>query len=287
MALSQASVLKVVGALALVAALPAAALAQSPASDVPSPASAGSTAPAPKAPQPPAPYRWSGVYFGGILGDGWAKADVTTTAIAPAGGYFVQSSVDAIAQQGAQTIRPNAVMYGGEAGYDFQVARLIFGGSFDISVMNMQDFVVSGTTYPCCAPTTFAINQAIDTDYLMTARARVGWIVGRRAMIFGTAGIAWMNINYKAQFSDSNTIPATESGEIDELINTWVYGGGAEYRLTNHVAVKGEYLFANFDPVSATSTNLKLGNTGSPTNVFTHTVDFNLNVIQGSVKVRF
>ena len=286
MTLSRASLWSLVGALALGAVMPVTALAQTPASDVPSPAPATSTAPVPKTPQAALPWRWQGVYFGGIVGYGWATADVTTTTVFNPPGYFAASSPAAIAEEGAQTIRPHAPVYGGEAGYDFQVARLVFGGSFDWSYMNMQDFVVSGTTYPCCAPATFAINQAIDTDYLMTARARVGWAVGRRALIFGTAGIAWMNINYKAQFSD-NYAAATESGEIDKLLNTWIYGGGAEYRLTRHVAVKGEYLYANFDPASTTSTNLKATTGSYETSVFTHTVDFNLNVIQGSIKIRF
>ena len=191
MSLIRTSVVKVVGALALVAVLPSAAFAQSADSNTSTPTTSVAPAPAPKAVQPPAPYRWSGVYFGGIVGTSWAQSDVTTSTIAPAGGYFNQGQANAINSEGAQTLRPSATTYGGEAGYDFQVARLVFGGVYDFSVMTMNDFKVSGTNYPNLA-STFAITQTIETNWLMTARARVGWISGRRLLIYGTAGIAWL-----------------------------------------------------------------------------------------------
>ena len=287
MSLTRLSVVNVVGALALVAVLPAAALAQSPNSNSSSPAPTASSAPAPKAVQPPAPYRWSGVYFGGFIGDAWANTDVSASTISVSNGYaaFTPGNVSSIADEGAQNLRTNEVIYGGEAGYDFQVARLLFGGAFDFSVMNMKDFVSSGTNYTSSA-STFAITQAFDTNYLMTARARVGWITGRRLLIFGTAGIAWVNLKYEAQFSD-NFAAAEESGDFDELVNGWVYGAGAEYRLTRNLSVKGEYLYTAFDDVTSTSTNLSTTIGNFPQNVFTHTTSFNLNVVKGSFKFRF
>lgn len=285
MSLIRTSVVKVVGALALVAVLPSAAFAQSADSNTSTPTTSVAPAPAPKAVQPPAPYRWSGVYFGGIVGTSWAQSDVTTSTIAPAGGYFNQGQANAINSEGAQTLRPSATTYGGEAGYDFQVARLVFGGVYDFSVMTMNDFKVSGTNYPNLA-STFAITQTIETNWLMTARARVGWISGRRLLIYGTAGIAWMDLKYQAQFSD-NLNGATESGDFDELVNGWIYGGGAEWRLTRNIAVKGEYLYSMFDDVSVTSTNLSTNSGNSPQNVFTHTASFNLNVARGSIRFIF
>jgi outer membrane immunogenic protein len=270
--------------IAIGALVPVAASAQTNASSAPASPSAAA-APAPTTPRIPAPYNWSGVYFGGILGDGWAKADVTTT-VTDTGGHFLPSSVAAIASEGAKTMHPNSAMYGGEAGYDFQAARVVFGGSFDFSVMTMNDFVISGTTYPCCAPSTFALTQTIETNWLMSARARVGWVSGSRLLIFGTAGIAWTDLKYQAQFSD-NLNGATESAETDQVVHGWIYGGGVEYRLARNVSVQGEYLYSNFDPISVTSTNLKTNSGSLPSTVFTHTADFTLNVFKGSVKIRF
>jgi outer membrane immunogenic protein len=286
MSFSRVYTLKLVGALALVAALPAAAAAQSSNTNDATPAPAVSSAPAPRAVQPPAPYRWSGVYFGGIVAPAWAKVDVATSVVDSPTGYFASSSVTSINEEGVQTLRPNAIAYGGEAGYDFQVARVLFGGSFDFSVMTMNDFVTSGATYPCCAPTSYAITQTIETNWLMTARARAGWILGRRTLIFGTFGIAWMDLRYHTQFND-NFAAATESATADELVNGWIYGGGVEYRLTRNLSVKGEYLFGDFDPISVTSTNLQSTGGAHPTDVFTHTANFQLNVAKGSIKFRF
>ena len=225
-------------AIAVAAVTPVVASAQTNSSSAPASAPAA-TAPAPATPHIPTPYRWSGVYFGGVLGGAWAKADVATTTVFSPAGYFNPSSVDAVNAEGAQTMKPTSATYGGEAGYDFQAARVVFGGSFDISSMTMNDFVTSGATYPCCAPATFAITQTIETNWLMTARGRVGWLSGPRLLIFGTAGIAWMDLKYTAQFSD-NFAAATESVDADDMVHAWVYGGGAEWRLGCHVAVKGE-----------------------------------------------
>jgi len=277
--------LRIVGALALVASLPTAALAQTSTSDTSTPTAVVVTAPAPKAVQVPVPYRWSGVYFGGFIGDAWSDTNVTTSTVFSPAGYFTQGMVNVINDEGAQSMKTNEIIYGGEVGFDFQVARLVFGGSYDFSVMTMNDFENSGTNYPS-STSTFAITQTMETNWLMTARARVGWLASRRLLIFGTAGIAWTDLKYNAQFAD-NFNGAKESAEFDELVNGWVYGGGAEYRLSRRMSVKGEYLYSAFDDVTVTSTNLTTNSGSSPTNVFTHTSSFSLNVFKGSVKVRF
>lgn len=270
-------------ALAIVALTPAFAFAQSNSTTVTTATEVPATSPAPKAPQPPAPYRWSGVYFGGIIGFAWTKTDVTT--VTTASGYLSPGMVTTINDEGAQTLRPNTATYGGEAGYDFQVARVVFGGSYDFSVMTMNDFVVSGTNYPGSA-STFALTQTMETNWLTTARARAGWLASRRLLIFGTFGIAWMDLKYTAQFSD-NLAAASESADFDDIVHGWIYGAGAEWRLLRTLSVKGEYLYCNFDPASTTSTNLKTTGGSFPGSVFTHTADAKLNVIQGSIKVRF
>jgi outer membrane immunogenic protein len=238
------------------------------------------------APTPSSGHSWQGFYVGGLVGGANGKSDVATTTVFSTTGYFASSSVPAIITAGAGTIKTNKATFGGTAGYNFHVGHVVFGAEGDYSSMSLSGTLSSGdTVYPCCAPTTFAITQSIDTTWLATLRGRAGVTAGR-ALFYGTYGMAWTDLNYQSVFTDTFAA-AHENGGLDNTQSTVIWGGGVEIWVNHHFSVKGEYLRAEFDPASTTSTNLTAGGTPFPSNVFTHSSTLLLQVYRGGVTIRF
>jgi outer membrane immunogenic protein len=229
---------------------------------------------------------FKGFYVGGNLGASIARANAATTTVFSPTGYFATTSVPAIATAGVQKIRPTGFMGGGQVGYNFQAGSIVLGFEVDFGAMKLNDSRSTTATYPCCAPTTFTVNQSVKTDWLFTARPRLGFVSGRW-MLYGTGGLALTNLNYQEVFTDTFAT-AHENGGVKETRTGWTAGGGVEYEL-DHIILRGEYLYSGFGRVSATSTNFTAFSPpiAFPTNVFTHTTNLHSHIIRAGISFRF
>lgn len=240
---------------------------------------------------------WKGWYVGVYGGGTFNRSDVATSTIYSSTGYLAQASVTAINTAGVQQIKPNGFKGGGTFGYNHQTGALVVGAELDFGAMNANEGVSSGATYPCCSLTRFTINQATKTRWLLTARPRLGVAVGN-AMIYGTGGLAVTDVNYAATFTDTYA-NATESAAFKKNKAGWTLGGGAEFKIGSNWSVKGEYLYADFDSTSVTSTNLNATSivnrpenvfapgVAYPTNIFTHSSDLRINNVRFGINYHF
>ncbi len=114
---------------------------------------------------------------------------------------------------------------GGQIGYNIQTGRIVYGVEADIS----SSFIDGGNA--CCGHT---------VNWLASVRGRLG-LTGfdNRTLFYVTAGAAWADIEYSSlgNFSD------THFG--------WVAGGGIERALTPNLSARVEYLYYDFDSVTA------------------------------------
>jgi outer membrane immunogenic protein len=244
------------------------------------------SAPAPAPPRVPSVNRqWRGFYVGGFIGGAKGESDLQTTTVFSTTGYFATTSPPAIITAGHQTLDTSTTEYGSLAGYNIQIGRVIISGEGDYSAMNLSGTVTSGDVYPCCAPTAFAIQQSIDTNWFASLRFRAGVTFGR-TMVYGTYGMAWTDLNYQAVFTD-NFASAHENGGLDNIQSSPVWGAGVEFWCLRHLSVKGEYLNTEFEPASTTSSNLTAGGVAYPSNVFTHSSTLKLQLFRGGVIWRF
>ena len=242
--------------------------------------------PAPAPPRVPVNRQWRGFYVGGFIGGAQGESDLQTSTVFSRTGYFSTSSPPAINTAGHQSLDTSDTEYGGLAGNNIQVGRVIVSGEADYSAMGLSGTVTSGAAYPCCPTTSFSIQQSIDTTWFASVRLRGGFTFGR-TMVYGTYGMAWTDLNYEAVFTD-NFANAHENGGLDNVQSAPVWGAGVEFWLTRHLTVKGEYLNAEFEPASTTSTNLTApANQPWPTNVFTHSSTLKLQLFRGGVIWRF
>ena len=121
----------------------------------------------------------------------------------------------------------------------------------------------------------------------MTGRPRVGVVFGP-ALFYGTGGVAVTNVKYTALFTDTFAT-AHESASLEDKRTGWVVGAGTEFRLSHHLSVKGEYLYAGFGTSTVTSNNLTAFTPpiAFPTNIFTHTVALHTGIARGGLNFRF
>jgi outer membrane immunogenic protein len=88
-------------------------------------------------------------------------------------------------------------------------------------------------------------------DALGSARLRLGYLFTPNLLAFGTAGLGWG----RAELSISETFCVGEKCVTDSAIAKpnlfgWVAGGGLEYKLFQHVRIRGEYLHYDFGSTS-------------------------------------
>lgn len=187
-------------------------------------------------------HNWSGLYFGGHVGYGWAETETLTigrnkdgNVLEGDGGKLAiaNSSYDADGWFG-----------GAQLGYNVQAGSWVIGVETDYSWADINGSFVYDPD-----PDKVGKIAGGSVDWLATLRARVGYTFNH-ALIYGTAGVAFAELSgYVDNFvTDANieraSASSTETG--------WVVGGGLEYALTHNISLKGEYLYIRFDNVAST-----------------------------------
>lgn len=228
---------------------------------------------------------WKGFYVGANLGGAFGGANARMSTVADPGGYFADSSVPAVNAVGKQDIDLSGFTGGGQVGYNGTLGKFLVGLEADFGSMNLDDSKVGTAEYPCCAGTFFTVGQNVSTDWLLTARPRIGVTFGK-ALVYGTAGLAVTNIHYNGLFTDTFA-DALEFASASENKAGWTAGGGVELKLASHWSAKGEYLYAGFGDVTKTSTNLTTTLGDFPSSVFTHKTDLHSNMFRVGLNYRF
>lgn len=189
-------------------------------------AMAGSLSDPVPAPMPTVPMPviadWSGFYAGATAG--LVSGDVTLNPAIPGPTFAIS----------------DGTVYGGFAGYNFQNGNVVYGVELGAQMGNM---------------TVAALG--FDIDYLIDARARVGYSMGD-AMIYAAGG-------YSAGKATLSGVPAatgTASG--------WNVGGGLEVNISDNMFIGGEYIYRDMSGDYL----------GTP-------IDVNLNTIQLKIGMRF
>jgi opacity protein-like surface antigen len=182
-------------------------------------------APIDKAAPAQTPYNWTGLYIGPYLGADW--------------GYTNWTFRD---DGGTTNPRFAGLLGGGEIGYNYQTGKWVFGIEGDAGATNSRG------ARPC--PTGFFYNCEIDTDWLATATARVGYAYWDRLLMYakGGAAIAQDRAESWCNTVSQPTVPAAGltgcPSQSDSKVKAgWTVGLGSEFGLMQNVSVKGEIMY--------------------------------------------
>ncbi len=177
-------------------------------------------------PSLPMPFSWTGFYAG-------AHAAYSKSEFDPFGPAY---------PIGAPTQNGKGWLGGAQAGFLVQLrSGITMGGEVDISKGQGKTDVAKDGNY---------ITQGSEIDLLGSARARMGYAAGRWHL-YGTGGVAW-----EKGSTCEKCPPAVEFGhcsrvgaytKTDSFTDAgWVYGGGLEFKLTERLIARAEYLRFDF-----------------------------------------
>lgn len=238
---------------------------------------------------------WTGLYLGGF--NGYTNARATPNLSTVPSTFIANLEVThAITQDGIQKTNSKGFNGGVTFGFNYQKGKFFVGGETDFGLHGINSAVSrTNLIIPEAVGITKTISQSVKSDWLFTARPRVG-VAFNKTIIYVTGGVAVTNIKYNGSYSD--TLPnyiLSASGSFSKTKAGRTIGAGTEFKVSKHWSVKGEYLFTQFGKTSITSNNLRtlLNGPGTttganhPEQVFTHSTDLKSHNIRFGVNYRF
>ena len=237
----------------------------------------GSTALAADLPAPmsmpamPAPassaYDWTGFYLGLHGGYAWGESDVELSE-AVLGGI------------GETSIDLEGWLAGVQGGFNYQMGRFVVGIEADASWSDIDGS--SSEDGDIGGPVTY--NSDLELEWLASVRLRGGFAIDR-ALIYGTGGVAFAQMNYDYDISPVPPGPALISGSIDENMTGYTVGGGVEYAATQNFTVKLEYLYTDLGDFDDSTT--LVGDPVLPDGTYSIDGDVSFHTVKLGVNYKF
>jgi outer membrane immunogenic protein len=154
-----------------------------------------------------------------------------------------------------QNPKPNGGVFGFGGGYNWQYGAWVGGLEVDYGFSNEKEkqsaslpIFDDNCKEPCTAIGTTTLTLSSKVDALASARLRAGYLFMPNVLAYGTAGLAWGRSQVTGTKSDCFTGEPCEVTTHTVKANHfgWVAGGGLEFRLFDHVRLRGEYLHYDF-----------------------------------------
>lgn len=242
---------------------------------------------------PPKPA-FAGPYVGLDIGFAWGDSDFHTYPNCPSdiGSVFCSadpaaSSINgpAVEANGSGSMSPDGVTGGIRAGYNWQSNDVVFGAEADFGFFDLDDtHTVTGNFPSTFLGTQYTLEDTVSADWLATIRARLGWVIQQQFMLYATGGAAFTDIEVNSIYADNaidGTFPGgTGFGSASDTKGGWTVGGGGEWKVSDSVSVKLEYLYVDFNNVSVA---VPLSNTIDYQQSMTFVADLSANIVRFGV----
>ncbi len=246
-------------------------------------------------------YNWSGFYIGANAGAAWSGADATSSVPCPAAtfgpGYFCLATSPAngaaVSASGTGSLSNTGFTGGVQAGRLWQNNSLVYGLEADFGAFKLNASRQASANYPAStwvsSTNVYTIKSSVDTDWLFTARGRVGWAFSN-VLAYATGGLAVTSIDVSNSFQDNfanGGVPGASgnwNGSGTKI--GWTLGGGLEWALNRYWTVKAEYLYLDFGSVSASGRITHPGFGGYSEAISTST-DVTAHIARGGINFKF
>jgi outer membrane immunogenic protein len=198
------------------------------------------------------PYvSWTGVYAGINAGYGWGRHDVDLVGFSP----DLTQSVGINIPTAVRLEPKGGILGGAQAGYNWHNGLLLLGLEVDIQASAVRDSVslfMPGTTIRGADP--FVVMNFFPTlslpeerlSWFGTVRPRVGLTPFERVLLYATGGLAYGRVQDTytfIRFPPPGIVRPPFFPSLAETKIGWTAGAGGEYKVTNSLSFKIEYLY--------------------------------------------
>jgi outer membrane immunogenic protein len=131
---------------------------------------------------------------------------------------------------------------------------------------------------------TITLGSSFDTNWLFTARTRLGVAVSPNVLLYGTSGLAVTELGVSNSISSLSGAQgaAHDSGRVVG----WTIGGGAEWALDRNWSLRAEYLYLNFGKVTVNAP-VSDANPAHFNNNLATSVDLTAQIVRGGLNYKF
>ncbi len=181
-------------------------------------------------------YNWKGLYAGANLGlsRGTFQDPVQIAATSALPSSSVSYNVSSTSFTG-----------GGQAGYNWQRRRLVYGFEGALNLMNLNGTETLTTGIGQLIP---GDSFAAHSHWGISLRPRVGY-TWDKLLVYATGGLAFAGVYAKSNFiavtNGGATFPAS-SGSDTHTLTGGTIGGGVEYAVRGKWRVAGEYRYSGY-----------------------------------------
>ena len=195
-------------------------------------------------------FNWSGFYAGVNAGGTWAASNVGSLAecldIGPLStpnnalecAPITPAQLPAVNAAGTGSLSDRGFTGGVQGGYNLQTGGFVFGLEVDAESFKL------GASRSVTIPALATVVTTFDTNWLFTARARVGMPIAPNLLVYGTAGFALTDL------SVGNSVTTIGAASTRGLVTGRTIGAGAEWALSRDWTLRGEYLYLDFGNVT-------------------------------------
>ena len=234
----------------------------------------------------PSAYNWTGWYVGLNAGGNWGRSHPSTTAQLSGAFAICPGCLDDIASAGGHAFKTDGFTGGVFGGYNYQYGTFVIGGELDFEYFRSVGSTAQTIASASC-PCNMTITSSISTDWLFTARPRVGFTAGHW-LFYGTGGVAVTKLKGNWAYADDfagGLGPGSESASASSVKAGWTAGGGFETALPNNWTIGAEYLHVDFGSLSAMSTNF--APTAAAGTLFNHRAQLQSDIVRARTSMRF
>lgn len=246
---------------------------------------------------PRAAFSWDGFYVGFNAGYAWGDSTLASTFGCPAGAAAFPGgcaypttaahapNFAAFSAGASGSLSPKTFIGGVQAGRNWQSGTLVYGVELDFNSFSFEASRSASAAIPAVYAGRYSTGATVSTDWLFTARARLGVAVSPLTLLYVTGGLAMTDLNLSNSFADN--VPPVTAGNVNrsELRTGWTVGGGAEIALNNNWTLKGEYLYVDLGTASATSILNTAG--GFVGNTLATRADLSAHIARAGINYKF